>query len=74
MKLRREQGPTAGGVFWRLANRSGFGRMFARGRARAGIERPNYLKLPPLFVIFLFVGGNFKEFGLLAIEAFVACP
>ena len=59
--------------FWRLVNRSGFERMFARGRARAGIERPNSLKLSPKKNIFTKRGGNFKEFGLLAIEAPVAC-
>jgi hypothetical protein len=45
--------------FERLPVRSGFERVFAHGRAWAAIERPNSLKLPPLFVIF-FLGGSFK--------------
>ena len=33
--------------FWRSPVRSGFERVFAHGRARAAIERPNYLRLSP---------------------------
>ena len=33
--------------FWRSPVRSGFERVFAHGRARAAIERPIFLSLPP---------------------------
>ena len=34
-------------LFWHLPVRSGFEHVFAHGRARAAIERPNFLELPP---------------------------